>query len=287
MQSPVQGVCNLDLFDKDSLHFFVDDLNGLLEKYPSLEFPHKQNFHMLIFIDSAEGTIKIDNQKIRIDEAKVIIIPPGCINNIDINRNAKGKIICFGENFFSLRYNSNTLGQFSFFQRESKPYIRLNDEQFNKWEILLSMLVDEFRQRKKESQKVLRSYLNILLVELERVYEPIGYLKRKNPKIEKIQQFEDLINLHYVTKKLPSAYAELLNVSSNYLNKICKEETGQTAGDMIRKRIIIEAQRLLHYSCDNVNEIAYQLGFESVSYFITFFKKHIGTSPEIFRKRTN
>lgn len=285
MQTTENTVCNLDMFDNDSLHFWADDLNGLLEKYPSLEFPHKQNFYMLIFIGSAEGIIHIDHQKIRIDEAKVIVIPPGCINNIDINRQAKGKVICFSEQFFSLRYNSNTLYQFSFLQRGAKPFIRLNKEQLSKWEILLEMLIDEFKQRKKERQKVLRSYLNIVLVELERLYNPIGFMKRKNMKTEKIQQFETLISEHYVTKKLPSAYAELLHVSPNYLNKICKDETGQTAGDLIRKRIVIEAQRLLHYTYSTVSEIADQLGFESVSYFVTFFKKNTGISPESFRKK--
>lgn len=284
MQEPEQVVCNMDMFDEDSRHFWTDDLNGVLEKFPSLEFPHKQSFYILIFVETAEGVITIDNQKIRIDEAKVIIIPPGCINSIDINRQARGKIICFSENFFSLRYNNNTLYQFTFLQRGAKPFIRLNKEQLAKWELLLRMLLEEFKQRKKESQKALRSYLNIILVELERLYSPVGFVKRKNIKSEKIQQFEDMINKYYETKKLPSAYAELLHVSPNYLNKICKEETGQTAGDLIRKRIIIEAQRLLHYTYHTVSEIADQLGFESVSYFVTFFKKNTGISPESFRK---
>src|SRR5690554_7006598 len=83
---------------------------------------------------------------------------------------------------------------------------------------------------------------------------------------------------------MPSAYADLLNISPNYLNKICKEETGRTAGDLIRKRITIEAQRLLHYTNYTVNEIADQLGFENSSYFVTFFKKHTRTTPDKFRK---
>ena len=96
-----------------------------------------------------------------------------------------------------------------------------------------------------------------------------------------------MIDKHFETKKLPSAYAELLHVSPNYLNKICKEETGQTAGDLIRKRITIEAQRLLHYTNYNINEIADKLGFENTSYFVTFFKKQTETPPEQFRKNKN
>jgi len=86
---------------------------------------------------------------------------------------------------------------------------------------------------------------------------------------------------------MPSFYADKLNVTANYLNKICKREVGKTAGDMIRKRIIIEAQRYLHYTNLTINEIAFDLGFENASYFITFFKKQTYFTPEQFRKNAN
>lgn len=285
MQTTEPSVCNMGMFGDGARHFYTDDIYGLLEKFPDLEFPHKQEFYMLMYIESASGEIILDNYRIRLDSAKAIIIKPRCIISIDINRQAKGKIICFTEDFFSLRYNNNILYQFSFLQRDAKPYIRLNMAQNERWESLVMLLAEEFFLQKRESQKVLRSYLNIILFELERVYNPSGYIKNKKLKHEKVQQFEDLINRHFTTKKLPSAYAGLLHVSPNYLNKICKEETGQTAGDLIRKRITIEAQRLLHYTYYTVSEIADKLGFESVSYFVTFFKKNTGLTPEQFRKK--
>ncbi|WP_394803591.1 helix-turn-helix domain-containing protein [Niabella hibiscisoli] len=33
-----------------------------------------------------------------------------------------------------------------------------------------------------------------------------------------------------------------------------------------------------------MGEIAGQLGFESLSYFVTFFKKNAGVTPETFRR---
>jgi AraC-like DNA-binding protein len=115
----------------------------------------------------------------------------------------------------------------------------------------------------------------------------MGIVKNRNIKQDKIQLFEKLIEKHFVSKKLPSCYATMLNVSTNYLNKLCKEETGQTAGDLIRKQIIIEAQRLLHFTNYSINEIADKLGFENVSYFVTFFKKQIQKTPEQYRKEEN
>lgn len=287
MQATELAVCNIGLFGDGVRHFWLNGLGGLLEKFPDLEFPHKQDFYTLIIVEEAEGEIVIDNHKIRLDRAKAIIIRPRCINSIDINRKAKGKIICFTEDFFSLRYNNNILYQFSFLQREAKPYIRLTNEQKTRWDILINLLSEEYILKKRETKKVLRSYLNIVLFELERLYSPTGYVKSKNLKQEKVHEFEQLIDKHFETKKLPSAYADLLNVSPNYLNKICKEETGQTAGDLIRKRITIEAQRLLHYTNYNINEIADKLGFENSSYFVTFFKKQTETTPEQFRKNKN
>ena len=106
----------------------------------------------------------------------------------------------------------------------------------------------------------------------------------KNIKRDKIFEFEQLIEKHFQASKLPSDYAEMMHLSANYLNKLCKEETGQTAGALIRKRIIIEAQRLLHYTNLSINEIADKLGFENPSYFITFFKKETHFPPDQYRR---
>ncbi|WP_460474364.1 helix-turn-helix domain-containing protein [Emticicia fontis] len=242
---------------------------------------------MLITIEHAEGEMLIDNHKIRLDEPKVIMVKPRCISSIDINRQAKGKIICFTEDFFSLRYNSNVLYQFSFLKLTIKPYIRLSNEKKIRWDTLINLIHEEYKSGQKEYTKVLRSYLNILLFEVERLMNPNGLMFKKNHKQEKVHQFEALIDKQFNKEKLPSAYAKQLNVSPNYLNKICKEETAQTAGEMIRKKITIEAQRLLHYTSFSINEIADKLGFESSSYFITFFKKQTESTPEQFRKIQN
>ena len=153
MQTTEIAVCNIGLFGDSIKNFWIDDVIGLLEKFPILEFPHKQNFYSLLIIETAEGEIMIDNQKIRLDQAKAIIIKPGCISSIDINRQAKGKIICFTEEFFSLRYNDNVLTQFSFLQREAEFFIRLNSIQLNRFRALLELIKDEFKNEKKRKTK--------------------------------------------------------------------------------------------------------------------------------------
>lgn len=129
--------------------------------------------------------------------------------------------------------------------------------------------------------------MNILLVQLERIYNPQKSAKVHNSKNEKVKEFEKLVDNYFRENKMPSFYAEKLNVTANYLNKICNKEAGKTAGDIIRKRIIIEAQRFLHYTNLSINEVAHDLGFENASYFITFFKKQTHVTPEQFRKNAS
>ncbi|KEQ28255.1 hypothetical protein N180_01070 [Pedobacter antarcticus 4BY] len=285
MQTTALPVCSIGVFGDDIKHFWMGELSGLVDIFPILEQPHRQNFYTLLLIESALGEVQVDNQCIRLNyNAKAIIIKPGCISKIDLNRQAKGHVICFTEQFFLLRYNNNILYQFSFLRREADSNIRLRDEELIRWGQLINLCSEEFMKGESEAETVLRSYLNIILFELDRRYNPSGFLKIKNMKQEKIQQFETLIDSNFRLNKMPSYYANLLNLSPNYLNKICREETGQTAGDLIRKRITIEAQRLLHYTNLSVNEVANQLGFESLSYFVTSFKKQTSQTPEQFRK---
>ncbi len=278
-------ILDMGLFGKGTDHFHLIEITGLLERFPVLENPHRQNFYTLIFIENAEGQINIDNEKIRLDAAKIIVIRPHCMTQIDINRHAKGKMVCFTADFFSLRYNHNILYDFEFLRVGAKAYIRLSAEALSRFMNLMALLEQDFPMTRSESKNVLRSYLNIILHDIQRLHYPLGTQKTKSLKHQKLLQFEQLIDQHYTKESLPSFYAQLLHISANYLNKICREENGSTAGEMIRDRISVEAQRLLHYTSCSVNEIANQLGFENGSYFVTFFRKKVGLTPEQFRKR--
>ena len=81
-----------------------------------------------------------------------------------------------------------------------------------------------------------------------------------------------------------SQYADLLNLSPYQLNAITKASVGKTVAQLIDEQIILEAKRYLLATPNQVKDIAWNLGYEDVSYFIRFFKKHTGHSPDAFRK---
>jgi AraC-like DNA-binding protein/mannose-6-phosphate isomerase-like protein (cupin superfamily) len=284
MQTIELNVCNMEIFGVNHEAFWMGELTDLLTNFPVFEYSHKQDFYSLLIIEEGDGKIVGENQKYRIEAGKVIVIPPRCISKIEINRNAKGKLICFSEDFFSLRYNDNVLNQFSILENNDIKFIRLSDDQISKWNFLLGLFYLEYSSTSEYSNKILRSYLNIILFEMNRIYEPFESFKSNNLKKEKINLFEKYVEQYFYSKKYPHEYANLLNVTPNYLNKLCKEETGKTSSELIRKRIIIEAKRMLSYTNNSISEIAEKIGFESTSYFISYFKKTTNFSPDQFRK---
>lgn len=278
------AVYPVSAFGSASKSFWFGSLEKILEIHPFLEHPHKQLFYMLFYVEKASGTAVVDNNNIRLDEPKAIYVKPNSVFSLDINRTAKGFIFCFTESFFSLRYNNNVLYHFAFLKKEAAPFVRLSAKQTERWNILLALVQEEAAAGFKDAEKVLRSYLNILLYDLDRKFYRNTATEKPGGRDEKVIQFEKLLEEHFTVHRTPSYYARQLHITTNYLNRLCHDHRGITGGELIRKRITIEAQRLLHYTSLSVAEVAYNLGFESASYFITFFKKNTGITPEHFRK---
>ena len=63
-----------------------------------------------------------------------------------------------------------------------------------------------------------------------------------------------------------------------------KVTVGKPASKLINDQVLLEAKRYLLATPNQVKDIADHLGYEDISYFIRFFKKHTGFSPEAFRK---
>lgn len=98
-----------------------------------------------------------------------------------------------------------------------------------------------------------------------------------------VDDFNDLVNLHYKELKTTSKYAEKLNINPSYLNTLVKEILDITAGQVIKNRIILEAERLLLHTSLSIIEISYELGFNDNSHFGKYFKSVRGVSPNNFR----
>ena len=76
-----------------------------------------------------------------------------------------------------------------------------------------------------------------------------------------------------------------LGMSRTNLHRKLKALTDSSATEFIRKMRLERASRLLREGKHSVSEVAYQVGFESLSYFSKSFQEEFGTAPsEYIRK---
>ncbi len=101
-----------------------------------------------------------------------------------------------------------------------------------------------------------------------------------------VDRFKSAVTEHYMTRRLVSDYADLLNVTSKHLSESVKMGTGRTAGQWIDELLILEAKVLLKQTKLNIGQIALQMSFSDISSFGKFFKRHTGISPIAYRKLT-
>src|SRR3546814_314960 len=99
-----------------------------------------------------------------------------------------------------------------------------------------------------------------------------------------LRNLKKRVEKHHTELRLPKDYAALLYITPNHLNAICSDLLGQSAGTVIRDRVILEAKRLLVNPELPIAAIADMLNFKDNSYFTKFFKKYTGGTPETFRK---
>ncbi len=77
--------------------------------------------------------------------------------------------------------------------------------------------------------------------------------------------------------------SELTGYSTNYLSRFFSKTTGITIGDYIAKKKIARIQELMRNSNLNISEIASKTGFQSRTYFNSYFKRYVGMAPQQYR----
>ena len=80
------------------------------------------------------------------------------------------------------------------------------------------------------------------------------------------------------------SYAQELCISPKYLTSVCRRHSEYTPSELIATSVISRIKQLLLYSDLSIKEIAGEMGFDNLSFFGKYVKKHLGLSPNHYRK---
>ena len=92
------------------------------------------------------------------------------------------------------------------------------------------------------------------------------------------------IHLHLHNPSTLEEVSKAAGISSSYLSRTFRKETGMSIVDYIQKQRIEAACNMLSYSDYTASQIGEYLCFSNQSYFIRIFKKFTGMTPAKYRK---
>lgn len=264
----------------------VERFSSYLKQHKDIHSPHRHNFYHMVFFTKGAGFHSIDFNEFSVEPYQIYFMIPGQVHswNFEGEGDVDGYVVNFTTEFFqSFLLRIDYLESFSFFNGIAEDgVINLTESTKEPVQDLFEDLITESsvdNSLQKDIMKVILLRL-FLLLKQQNLKKEIFH----QPSYTLLRNFQKLIEKHYTELRLPKDYADLLFVTPNHLNALCKTVTGMQAGELIRNRILLEAKRLLVNQDMSITEISNELNFNDNSYFTKFFKKQVGITPEEFRR---
>lgn len=280
---PIRSISTTRKEPTFSESFSIRNVRDLLDGKDMVQELHRHDFFFILVLKKGIGNHEIDFIPHEVCDRSVSFMHPGQVHQLTLKAKSTGYLMAFKADFYYSHDKSTNqlLRKVSY-----KNLCQLDANGFEKLLAILNYVFREYTNKQERYQDVIKANLDIFFIELLRQRQNENHPTNNASTYtqERLEEFLELLETQISNHKQVSQYADLLNLSPYQLNTITKATLGKTCSELINEYIILEAKRYLLATSRQINQIAYHLGYEDVSYFIRFFKKHTGYSPETFRR---
>lgn len=249
---------------------------------------HIVKFYIIFFVVSGEGYHTIDFIDYKYQKGTVLLIRKDQIHKFFKNPNVSGYLLIFTEEFIVGHLNKlealKSFQLFNEFLSFPKIELKLIEEEFFSFVTLLRQIEWEYKFKDEFSLGITRSALHIVTTKLFRIKSKNGQLSNKKKYLTEFLSFQQMVENNCFSNKKVKDYAQNMGFSTKTLNNIVHEIANKPAKLFIAETAILKIKRLLIGTNQPIKEIAYTAGFDDPSNFFKYFKKHVGSSPEVFRR---
>lgn len=99
----------------------------------------------------------------------------------------------------------------------------------------------------------------------------------------RVKQVLDFLDRDWRSRHRVKDLASAVNLGTSHLAHLIRREANTSVRDIIRRRRLIEAARLLATTHQRISEICYYVGFADVSNFNHAFRREFGSNPCTYR----
>lgn len=238
---------------------------------------HKQYFE-IVFLSGGNGTHWIDGIGYEVTPPVIFFINRDQTHYWELHGEPEGYVIIL-KNSFLQNSRDDSLKQL-LHRVWHANCIYLAGEQHT--DMLFGLLTDHASRLSVYDQHAIDGLLKTLIA---RILETNGQdILQTGTPTGLYTRYIELLTGRQDLQRSVSYFARVLHTTTQTLNTACRKSVNRAATEILDDFIINEAQRLLLYTDNHVNEVAQLLNFKDASYFIKFFKRHRQATPEEFRK---
>lgn len=286
--------CNLCLGGKP-LHPQVSliDLGSQTLKQSAVKF---EFYAILLFKERVCGKICCGRKYYDYPYATMVFLTPGEVFRLNDTGTLppKGQLLAFHPDLLFRTSLKNSIENYTFFRYGEEEALHLSKQETATVSCCLENIQEELHHDiDSHTGTILSRHIELLLDYCSRFYER-QFITRDGKNKELTERFRkaatDFIASGRLKEGFPpeaTPFAQALGLSTAYFRDLLKFETGKTFEELMQFKRIEAAKQLLsapHASPTYVSEL---LGFSSVQYFSTLFKKLTGVAPHEYRLSVN
>lgn len=125
--------------------------------------------------------------------------------------------------------------------------------------------------------------LSALVIELKALISK-SVIDFGNIQAEQVAPIISYINQHYATVSLVSV-ADRFGYNPNYLSNKLKKATGEGFQELLDRRRLIEAQKMMNGTDFSNEEISEAVGYRNVTSLFRLFGRYLGATPDSYRSK--
>ena len=246
--------------------------------------PHRVDFHCLLYIQEGQCQHFIDFNHYPLGSNTCVFINRHQVHAFDFENQPKGKLLLFTDDFIEkarLNIRSHLFSPMHYHQLTS-PVVKLDAALKASFEALLGELLKEHDEAKSDPL-MLQLLLSSILLKLDKERNQGVAYAFSARQIDQFSEFMSLLGRRSREVKNASDYAKMMGMSYKSLNLLCKTVVNKTAKHLIDEEVILQAKREISISQCQIQTLAFELGFDELSNFVKYFKKHTGFIPAKFR----
>ncbi|MCH7523421.1 MAG: helix-turn-helix transcriptional regulator [Bacteroidetes bacterium] len=240
---------------------------------------------IVLWFEGDHNALTIDGKDYVFTKNQIVFLTE--FHKVKVNCLETTRFLRFNRSFYCVIDHDKEVGckGILFFGASQLPVIQIPDEDLEQFEILWKMFSIEMQSKDNLQIDMLQMMLKRYLILCTRLFKTQQRYPDKTQQSDIIRDFNFLVEQHFKTKHSVAEYAELLYKSPKTLSNIFSKLGSKTPLQYIQERKMLEARRRLRYSDLQIQEIAFEIGFEDIQAFSRFFKKKEGVSPSVFKKK--